>query len=296
MVLSSAVFWGSSGVVAQFLFDEKGVAVEWLVTMRLLFAGLLLLLFASFKKKQPVFRIWKDRFSWPSLILFSLFGMLAVQYTFFSAIEAGNAATATVLQYLTPVLIVLYLAIRSKARPETKEIIAVLLSLFGTFLLVTGGNPNELAISGEAVFWGISAAVALGIYTLLPLKLLQRWGSEIVVGWGMVIAGIVFSLFYPPWELTGTFSFVTIVAVVFVIVFGTLLSFYFYLESLNYLKPAETSLLSCAEPLSAVFLSILFLDVQFGIGEWLGTIFIITTVLMLSRVKKSSKEGKMDAN
>ncbi|KIL75702.1 DMT family transporter [Bacillus badius] len=285
MVLASSLFWGASGVIAQFLFQKQGVGVEWLVTARLLAAGLLLLLFAAVKEKQSIFDMWKDRFSWPSLVLFSLFGMLGVQYTFFSAINSGNAATATVLQYLAPVLIVLYLAIRSKARPAGKEIIAVLLSVLGTFFLVTGGNPNELTISGTALFWGLSSAVALAFYTLYPLKLLKRWGSILVVGWAMTAAGVFFSFVHPPWKFEGTMSFATVAAVSFVILFGTLLAFYFYLESLHYLRASETSLLACAEPLSAVFLSVFLLGVPFGFGEWLGTVCIIVTVLMLSRAK-----------
>ncbi|WP_445324304.1 DMT family transporter [Pseudobacillus sp. FSL P4-0506] len=285
MVLASSLFWGASGVIAQFLFQKQGIGVEWLVTVRLLLAGLLLLLFAAIKEKRSIFGMWRDRFSWPSLILFSLFGMLGVQYTFFAAIRSGNAATATILQYLAPVLIVLYLAIRSKARPSSKEVVAVLLSVFGTFFLVTGGNPNELTISGTALFWGLSSAVALAFYTLHPLELLKRWGSILVVGWAMTVAGVVFSFVHPPWKLEGMFSFATVAAVSFVIIFGTLLAFYFYLESLNYLRASETSLLACVEPLSAVFLSVFLLSVPFGFGEWLGTFFIITTVLMLSRTK-----------
>ncbi|MFK2824717.1 DMT family transporter [Bacillus sp. B190/17] len=286
MVLASALFWGASGVIAQFLFQQQGIGVEWLVTVRLLVAGLLLLAFSAVKEKKPIFDIWKDRFSWPSLILFSLFGMIGVQYTFFSAIQHGNAATATVLQYLAPVLIVLYLAIRSKARPASKEIIAVLLSVLGTFFLVTGGNPNELAISGQALFWGLSSSIALAIYTLQPLKLLQRWGSILIVGWGMTVAGVGFTFVHPPWKFEGTYSLAALAGVSFVIIFGTLLSFYLYSESLNYLRASETSLLACAEPLSAVFLSVFLLRVPFGFGEWFGTACIIITVLILSREKK----------
>lgn len=285
MVLASSLFWGASGVIAQFLFQKQGVGVEWLVTARLLLAGLLLLLFAAIKEKRATFDIWRDRFSWPSLVLFSLFGMLGVQYTFFSAIKSGNAATATILQYLAPVLIVLYLAIRSKARPASKEVVAVLLSVLGTFFLVTGGNPNELTISGTALVWGLSSAVALAFYTLHPLELLKRWGSVLVVGWGMTVAGVGFSFIHPPWKFEGTLSLATIAGISFVIIFGTLLAFYLYLESLNYLRAAETSLIACAEPLSAVFLSVFLLGVPFGFGEWFGTACIITTVLILSRAK-----------
>ncbi|WP_338750770.1 DMT family transporter [Bacillus sp. FJAT-52991] len=286
MVLSSAIFWGGSGVVAQFLFQQQGVSVEWLVTVRLLLAGLILLSFAAMKERDLVFAIWKDRFSRVPLLLLSVIGMIGMQYTFFAAIENGNAATATVLQYLAPVLVVLYMTFRSKAKLSIKEIVAVLLSMLGTFFLVTGGNPFALSISGPAVFWGLSSAVALAFYTVYPIELLKRWGVIIVIGWGMTLGGLGFSFVHPPWKYEGIMNIPTLAGVLFVIVFGTLIAFYLYSESLRYLKPSETSLLACVEPLSAVFLSVLVLNVDFGIGEWIGTICIITTVLMLSRAKK----------
>ena len=43
------------------------------------------------------------------MILFGLFGMLAVQYTYFASIKEGNAAVATLLQYLAPIFITVYL-------------------------------------------------------------------------------------------------------------------------------------------------------------------------------------------
>ncbi|MGM7636339.1 DMT family transporter [Bacillus sp. Hm123] len=286
MVLSSATFWGGSGVVAQFLFQQQGVSVEWLVAVRLLFSGLILLCLAALKEPSLVFAIWKDRFSRLPLLLLSIIGMIGVQYTFFAAIESGNAATATVLQYLAPVLIVLYITFRSKSKPSTKETVAVLLSVLGTFFLVTGGNPFALTISSHSVFWGLSSAVALAFYTVYPIELLKRWGAVVVIGWGMTLGGLGFSFVHPPWKYEGLLNVPTVAGVLFVIIFGTLIAFYLYSESLHYLKPSETSLLACVEPLSAVFLSVIVLHVDFGIGEWIGTLCIITTVLMLSRAKK----------
>lgn len=288
MVLLSAVFWGGSGAAAQFLFQQQNVSVEWLVTVRLLISGFVLLSWAAWNTKWAVLAIWNDRFSRVSLLLFSLLGMVGVQYTFFEAIASGNAATATVLQYLAPVLIVLYFAMQSKAMPAFREAAAVFLSLIGTFFLVTGGRLGELSISGAALFWGLGSALALAFYTVYPIELLKRWGSIAVVGWAMTLGGVIFSFVHPPWNFEGEPSFSTVAAILFVVIFGTLMAFYFYLESLRYLRPSETSLLACVEPLSAVLLSVLLLNVAFGFGEWLGTLCIIATVLILSRVKKEA--------
>jgi len=286
LVIIGAMLWGVSGTVAQYLFQKKEFSPEWLVVIRLLASGVILLLYAFIKGNQDIWKIWRFKYNSLSLLLFSILGMLGVQYTYFAAIKYGNAATATILQYLSPVIITCYLAIRSKKFPDFQEAAAIVLAMLGTFFIITNGNIHSLSISKLALFWGISSAFAAAFYTLQPRSLLTKWGSTVVVGWGMLIGGIAFSLIHPPWHFSGDWSIPSIAAVLFVVLFGTLIAFYCYLESLNYIQPTETSVLSSVEPLSAAFLSVLWLHVPFGMFEWLGTICIIITIVILSRVKK----------
>ncbi|MHC0039120.1 DMT family transporter [Pseudoneobacillus sp. C159] len=286
LVLIGATMWGISGTVAQYLFQHRGFSPEWLVVIRLLFSGIILLVLAtSGKDRQDVFNIWKNKHDVVSLLLFSILGMLAVQYTYFAAIKHSNAATATVLQYVAPAMITFYLAAVAKRFPTPRELLIVGLALVGTFLLVTQGSIQRLSISGIALFWGLASAVALAFYTLQPYKLLAKWGSVIVIGWGMLIGGISFSFIHPPWTIEGDWSLTTFLAVAFIVLFGTLIAFYCYLESLKYITASETSLLACIEPLSAAVLSVIWLQVSFELAEWLGTAFIISTIMILSLVK-----------
>ena len=287
LVIIGAMLWGISGTVAQYLFQKKGFSPEWLVVVRLLVSGLILLIYASLKGNQNIWKIWGSKHNSLQLLLFSIIGMLGVQYTYFAAIQYGNAATATILQYLSPVIITGYLAMRTKKFPNYQETLAIVLGMVGTFLIITKGNMHSLSISKLALVWGISSAFAAAFYTLQPRSLLKNWGSTLVVGWGMLVGGIAFSFIHQPWNFTGHWSVTSILAVIFVVLFGTLIAFYCYLESLNYIRPTETSVLSSVEPLSAVFLSVVWLRVPFGIPEWLGTVCIIVTVIILSRVKKS---------
>lgn len=288
LVIIGAMLWGVSGTVAQYLFQKKEFSPEWLVVIRLLASGLMLLVYAFMKGNQDIWKIWRVKYDSLSLFLFSILGMLGVQYTYFAAIKYGNAATATILQYLSPVIITCYLAIRLKKLPNSQEAIAIVLAMLGTFFIITNGNIHSLSVSKSALFWGICSAFAAAFYTLQPRSLLTNWGSTIVVGWGMLIGGIAFSFIHPPWHFTGQWSIPSIFAVLFVVLFGTLIAFYCYLESLNYIQPTETSVLSSVEPLSAAFLSVLWLHVPFGMFEWLGTVCIIVTIIILSRVRSSS--------
>ncbi|HET7627439.1 MAG TPA: EamA family transporter [Bacillales bacterium] len=288
MVLLAASFWGLSGTVAQHLFTAGNFQPAWLVTVRLLASGLILLVLQA--RKTNIFTIWRRR---PvSLLLFGVFGMLAVQYTYFAAIAASNAATATLLQYLGPALLLVYVCLRLKKLPKPKEWTAVLLALFGTYLLLTNGMPQNLQVSPAAVAWGLTSAAALGFYTLFPGKLLQEWGSGLVVGWGMFIGGFFMSFVAPPWHLAGQqWTLSSVGAVLFVIVFGTLLAFFLYLESLHYILPMETSLLACAEPLVATISAILWLGVSFGAVQLVGGTFIVFTVVLLS-MKEGKRKGR----
>ncbi|MFO1445221.1 EamA family transporter [Bacillus sp. Bva_UNVM-123] len=288
LVLIGAILWGVSGTVAQFLFQQQGFSPEWLVVVRLLLSGFLLLLFAYKYDKQSVWGILQNKYDLISISIFGILGMLAVQYTFFAAINHGNAATATILQYLAPVLIMCYTAFRLKRFPTIFEGLALILAVSGTFLLVTQGSIHTLSISGWALFWGLASAIALAFYTLHPLRLLARWGSTIVVGWGMLIGGVCFSFIHPPWVFSGEWSLSSFFAVLFIIAFGTIIAFYCYLESLKYISASEASLIACAEPLTAAIIAILWLHVTFGIAEWIGTFFILSTIAILS-IKKEKE-------
>ncbi|MEH7085214.1 EamA family transporter [Neobacillus drentensis] len=286
LVLIAATLWGVSGTVAQYLFHTQGFSTNWLVVNRLIFSGLGLLFFAQTFKKQNIWSIWKNKQDILRLVIFGILGMFGVQYTYFAAIEYGNAATATVLQYLAPVIIVCYLTFRSKKLPAKNEVMAIGLALFGTFLLVTKGSIHSLSISGSAFTWGILSAFALAFYTLYPGKLLEKWGSLLTVGWGMLIGGIGFSFIHPPWKFQGHWSLSSFIAVVFVIIFGTLIAFFCFMESLKFIGASEASLLACVEPLSAAFLAVAWLQVSFGPAEWIGSFLIITTIFILSGNKR----------
>ncbi len=295
LVIIGSMLWGISGTVAQFLFQEKGFSPEWLVVIRLLASGIILLSYTHLKTKEDIWQVWKSKNTSFSLIIFSIIGMLGVQYTYFAAIKHGNAATATILQYLSPVIITCYLIIKNKKIPSLQEAVAILLAMFGTFLIITKGSLNTISISKLAIFWGISAALTSAFYTLYPSHLLATYGSAIVVGWSMLIGGIVFSFIHQPWNFTGHWSITSILSVLFVVLFGTLIAFYCYLESLKYIQPTETSVLSSMEPLSAAFLSILWLHVPLHITQWFGTACIIITIIILS-FAKNKKSIKISEN
>lgn len=282
MALTAAMLWGVSGACVQYLFQEKGVPPEWLVGVRMLFSGSVLLFIACFQYGNSVLDIWKDKTDRWKILSFGWIGMLSVQYTYFVAIGHSNAATATILQYLGPVIIAVYVCIKEWRKPQMYEVTALVLALLGVFLLVTHGKINQLSISDKALFWGILSAFALAVYTLQPVQLLQKYPATTVVGWGMLVGGVTFSFVQPPWKIEGIIDLPSLMNIGFVVIFGTLIAFYIFLLSVKQIGGVEASLLACAEPLSATIIALTWLNVPFTWMDWIGGASIIATILLLS--------------
>lgn len=282
LTITAGIIWGINGTLVQFLIGQRGMNTEWLVTLRLLLPGLLLLGGSTFSPaKRPLTQIWQTRKDARALLTFSI-GLAAVQYTFVAAIEASNAATATIIQYIAPVMIAAYYAWAKQKWPTAKETIALMLALLGTWLLATKGDPDKVAITGVALFWALLSAVALAFYSIQPLRLLKDYPTNLVTGWGMLLGGIGFSFIHAPWQVSGRWDGYAIGYFAFLILFGSLLAFSFYLQGVKLIGSYISTLLTSFEPLTATLVSILWLHLSFGLAEILGSLCIIITVFLLS--------------
>lgn len=286
-VLLAAICWGSSGVAAQYIMEQSRIAAPFLTMIRLLFGGFILLTLA-FMQGEKIFAMFKGRRDASSLVIFSLCGALLVQLTFLLTIEKSNAATATVLQFLSPTIIVVWFAGRLKKRPSRYVMTAVATSLIGTFLLVTHGNPASLSISKAALFWGIASAFAAAFYTTYPSRLIGQYGTLPVVGWSMVIGGAALLPFYSDAHSGVIITTHVLMAFFYLVVVGTALTFSIYLKGAQMIGGPKASILSCAEPLSSALLSLVLLGVSFTLPDWLGTLLIVSSVALISLDSRKS--------
>jgi len=286
----AATLFGVGGTFAQFLFQQRGVNIDWLVTMRLLGAGAVLLAIAAIRQGRAVLAIWRQ--DAVAVILFGLVGMMPVQYTYMAAINASNTATATVLQFTAPAMIALWLALMGRRWPDRRELAAIALAMLGTFFLVTHGKLGALSISPLALFWGLASAVAAAFNSIQPAQLLRKYGASLVGGWGMLVGGVALSFIHAPWKVEGTWDARAYVFLAFILLFGTLAAFYLYIKALRLIGAQKSSLLTCAEPLSAAVLAVWWLGVVWGGMDWLGTACILATIALLA--KEQSEEGQSE--
>lgn len=284
LTIIGGTLWGFSGTCGQFLMQTKGLTSNWLVPIRLLTAGLLLLLICYLKEGKKIFNVWKKDAL--GILIFGSMGMSMCQYTYFTAIGASNAGTATVLQYIGPVLILIYISLRNMQLPRWNELVAIGLAVLGTFLLATHGDPKSMVLSEQALFWGLLSAVALAVYTVQPGKMLKEYGSAVVTAWGMLIGGILLCTIFRPWSIAVTVDTTVLMGMAVVVIVGTVIAFACYMEGIRLVGPKKGSLYASVEPVSATVFSVLWMHVSFGMMDFLGFLCIISTIYLLAVDKK----------
>lgn len=283
LAIIGSIFWGGSGVCAQYIMQTKGVESSWLVSVRMITASILILSYLFLKNKSNTFQLLKNKKDFFSIIIFSILGIILLQYSFFRAIESSNAATATILQYLSPIFIVIFFVLETKKVPSKISLISIGLSLFGTALLVTKGNFSTLSISSTGLFWGLIAGIMGAAYIIQPRRLMAKYGTIVVLGWGMLFGGIMFQFYHPFWKDLPKLDGITILMICYIVLFGTVLSYLCLLQSTRYIPAQYSSLLTSFEPLSSALFSSLFLGTIILPIEIVSMFIIIFAVFLLSR-------------
>ena len=282
MTITGGTLWGVSGVCGQFLFQNKDVTASWLVPVRLMMAGIFMLCFYIWKDKKKAFAIWQKKENRRGILIYGLAGMMLCQYSYFQTIEWSNAGTATVIQYLGPALIVVWVCLQTRRFPERKEIIGVLLALLGIFLIATHGNPTSLALSGRALLMGLISAVSVVIYTVQPEKLQKQFPTPLILAWGMLIGGCVLTVLFRPWHQTVIVDAQMVTTLLVVILLGTMASFSLYMTGVKLIGSVKASLYSCVEPVASMVLTAVWMKVQFTLPDIIGTVCIILTIIILA--------------
>ncbi len=294
--LTGGIFWGFSGSCGQYLFTYHNVTSKWLVPIRMILTGVILLTFCAFKNKKKIIDVWHGRNNRIRMAAFTVFGLILCQYAYFTAIEYSNAGTATVLQYLSPAMILVFMCLKNKKPPVLTEVIAIILAVGGTFLIATGGNLSSFSVTPAALVWGLLAAVFLVCYSLIPGKLLQVSDTPTVLGWGMLLGGIVISFVFRPWEIMPVISLPLVGAVSGIVILGTVLAYSFYLEGIHLIGATKASIISSIEPVAATVISAVWLGTEFSDADIIGFVMIISTVFIISLFKPRPKRRGLNNN
>lgn len=282
-IISGAMLWGATGPLMEWLLNHTALTVSFMLTIRLSVAGIFLLTYLLLTGKD-IFCIWQQKLWSRQLIIFGIVGMLGVQYAFVGAINESNAVLATLLQFLAPIFVVAYVSLSLKKWPPKYQVLGIIGTLIGLFLLLTNASFDSLLVSNKALLWGVAVGLTFAFYTLYPARLMKEWNVLLVVGWGMFIGGITLGIISRVWQSNQwiVFTDLKITGLMVALIFTGTLAFILFLSSMKYITAVETSILSSIEPLTAMVISVIVFGTSLGLWQLVGVFVMLVCVTWLS--------------
>ena len=83
LAITGSILWGIMGVTCQYLVQNKGLPPIWVVTVRMFFAGLVLLGADYFIYKKNFFAPWKGK---KNIIQMLIFSFITIKYCHITSI------------------------------------------------------------------------------------------------------------------------------------------------------------------------------------------------------------------
>ena len=169
LACAAGFFWGSMGVAAQYLLQRASFEVFDLVSIRLLGAGLLLLLYETLVSKRFDLKAVLKKRNAIDILIYGL-GLVAAQATFFLSIEKSNAATASLMVTTVPLFVTAWTAYAEKRAITRREWLSLAMAAIGVGCIVTKGRLDTVDFSTAGVIWGIVSAALLRSARFSPAR------------------------------------------------------------------------------------------------------------------------------
>ena len=110
-----------------------------------------------------------------------------------------------------------------------------------------------------------------------------------VLTWGCIAGGIIQCLVFRPWQYEIHWDIMVVIALIFIIIGGSVAAYVFYGNAVKRIGPAKASLFSCSEPIAAALLSAIWLKTEFPLIDLIGFACILSTNFLLSKPDKAEK-------
>jgi drug/metabolite transporter (DMT)-like permease len=166
--LTASLLWGSSAAIVKLLL--KNLNSLQILLYASLFASITLFLIVVFQNKFSIIRSYKIK----DYLRFAYMGFIGVfLYYFFLylALSYLKAQEAFIINYLWPIMIVIFAVPILGEKFTTKKTVAILLSFIGVVIIATQGNLQQLHFAKPlGVILAVIAAVSYAIFSVLGKK------------------------------------------------------------------------------------------------------------------------------
>jgi drug/metabolite transporter (DMT)-like permease len=196
----AALTFGMSGAFIKPLL-EAGWSPAAAVTIRALIGGIVLAPVALVALRGNWAALWKARWRVAAM---GFIGVAGTQLVYFAALQRIPVGTAILVEYMAPVLLVLFVWATSRRIPKAVVLVGSVVSIAGLVLVVSPGVDGALDLLG-LVLAGI-ASVGCAIYYVIAAKPSEGLPPVALAAAGLLLGGIALGAVgltgLVPWTMT----------------------------------------------------------------------------------------------
>ena len=285
-VILAAACWSTSGILIRIIVQHYGLSTWTLAFWRDLIA------FAIFFTIVAASGFVRLRVARRDLLMLGVLGVLSPGLSYLlwtQAVVMIPIAVATVLNYTSPLFVVLWVWLFWRERPSQRQAMALVSAFLGILLITGAYNFTDAHLNA----WGILIAVCSGAtsasFTVLGKRILERYERWTVLTYAFGFATLTVFLLQPSalWQMSSIppSAWLTIVALTLISTIG---GFGFYSSGLKRLAAGSASITATAEPVIAAVLAFVLLGELIAPIQMPGSVLIIGAVILL--VGKTQEE------
>lgn len=281
---TTIILWATCPIVTKLLAADL-TSIQILAGANF-FAGLSLLVINIFQKKLTIIKTYKVR----DYLNFVVLGFLGIFLSFFmlnGAIQLLPAHEAIVINYLWPVLVMIFAVFILKEKFNICKLAALLISFIG--IIIIAGHGNIFAIRFKnltGVLLAVTAAASYGLFAVLVKKKNYDTLSLMLFGYlTSFILALVFSGFqFPKLGIYQILGFVWLGVLVQGVAYVT------WALALNAGDTAKVSNLAFITPVLSTVFSVIFLKEELRLYLLVGFAFILFGIILQARQKSYCSE------
>lgn len=287
IAVTSAATFGSSGVGAKALI-ESGWTAGGAVLVRLGGGALVLLVIGTiqYRGRWPL-----DRGALRTLVVYGSVAMAGTQFAYFNAVRTLDVGVALLIEFLAPVLLLAWTALRTRVLPPRVTLIGAVLALAGLVLVIDPRGTGSLDPVG--VGWALLAAVGLsGFFALsardrsgLPALVMAAGGTTIgavLIAAAGLMGLIPVRMTTAPTVLAGA-EVAWWMPTLWIVLVATVIAYLTGIAAITRLGTRLASFVGLTEVLAAVLIAWVVLAELPGTPQLLGGALILVGIVLVQR-------------
>jgi len=288
LIIGAAILWASAGTTSKYLFNA-GMSPYTLAQFRVSFSSLIIFGYLlAFSRDILRIRV-RDL---PYLVVLGALGMGGVHVTYLYAISKIKVAMAILLQYLAPFFVATYSWLFLRESMDRWKVLSILLAFMGCVLVVEAYRVSFLTLNIEGVIAGLLSAGFFSFYSLLGERAMGRYSPWTTLFYALVFSAVLFNIAMPirhiiAWKAELRWC----LSVVYIIVCGTVLPFGLYYMGVEHLRSTRASIVATLEPISAGFLSFIFLGETLTPWQIFGGLLVIIAIVIIQSRREIDLEA-----